>query len=66
MPKYEPREHIIDAELANGNPEAWRQVLGFPSIRRPRKCEECGVNPADSPSRLCVGCDAYREHTGAF
>jgi len=35
-------------------------------IHRPRKCEECGVNPADTPSRLCVGCDAYREHTGAF
>jgi len=35
-------------------------------IRRPRLCEECGQNPADIPSRLCVGCDAYREHTGAF
>lgn len=35
-------------------------------IRKPRKCEECGINPADTPSRLCVGCDAYREHTGAF
>ncbi len=37
-----------------------------PRPTRPRKCEECGVNPADIPSRLCVGCDAYREHTGWF
>lgn len=33
---------------------------------RPRKCEECGINPADFPSRICVGCHAYREHTGAI
>lgn len=26
-------------------------------------CEDCD-NPADLPSKLCVGCDAYREHTG--
>lgn len=37
-----------------------------PKKRRPRMCDECGVNPADKPSRLCVGCDAYREHTGAI
>lgn len=30
--KHEPREHVIDAELANGNRDAWRQVLGFPEI----------------------------------
>ena len=30
-----------------------------------RKCEECGKNWANSPSRLCPGCDAYRDHTGA-
>lgn len=65
MPRiFEPREHVIDAELANGNLEAWRQVLGFP--RRPKMCEECGVNPADCPRRICPGCDAYREHTGHF
>lgn len=27
---YEPCEHIIDRELASGNINAWRQVLGFP------------------------------------
>jgi hypothetical protein len=30
---------------------------------RMKLCEECGKYPADVPSRLCVGCDAYREHT---
>ena len=30
---------------------------------RPRKCSECGKYPADVPSDLCPGCDAYREHT---
>lgn len=33
--KYEPREHVIDAELASGNLDAWKQALGFPSSRRP-------------------------------
>jgi hypothetical protein len=42
-------------------------VRDLPPLRsRPRVCEECGQNPADAPSRLCVGCDAYREHTEAF
>lgn len=25
-------------------------------------CAGCGVNGADWPSTLCVGCQAYREH----
>lgn len=29
-----------------------------------RMCEDCGKLPADPPSRLCPGCEAYREHTG--
>ena len=29
-------------------------------------CEECGVYRADPPSKICVGCQAYREHTGHF
>lgn len=28
------------------------------------KCEDCGVNIADYPSKICVGCSAYREHSG--
>lgn len=29
-------------------------------------CEDCCENAADLPSKLCPGCEAYREHTGAF
>lgn len=32
-------------------------------VRKPPICEGCGVNRADPPSRLCVGCQAYRDHT---
>ena len=28
----------------------------------PKMCEECGEYPADLPSNLCCGCDAYKEH----
>lgn len=28
----------------------------------PMKCEECGQNWADPPGRICVGCEAYKEH----
>lgn len=28
------------------------------------RCYECEVNYADTPSKLCPGCQAYREHTG--
>jgi hypothetical protein len=27
-------------------------------------CEACGTYPADAPSKLCVGCNDYKEHTG--
>jgi len=30
--------------------------------RRPPICEGCGVNRSDPPSKLCPGCQAYREH----
>lgn len=29
-------------------------------------CKECGKYPADLPSRLCPGCEAYREHTAIY
>jgi hypothetical protein len=31
-------------------------------IRRGRRCADCGLHYADPPSRLCPGCEAYREH----
>jgi hypothetical protein len=30
--------------------------------QRRKRCVECGVNWSDPPSRLCPGCEAYREH----
>jgi hypothetical protein len=30
--------------------------------KRPPKCEACGVNHSDPPSKLCPGCQAYEEH----
>lgn len=30
--------------------------------RYPMLCEDCGKNYADPPSKLCPGCEAYREH----
>jgi rubrerythrin len=26
------------------------------------KCDDCGINYADPPSKLCPGCQAYQEH----
>lgn len=26
-------------------------------------CDSCGTNPKDLPNNLCVGCEAYKEHT---
>lgn len=25
-------------------------------------CEDCGIYPADLPSKHCPGCEAYKEH----
>lgn len=56
MVKYEPRQHIIDAELANGNLNAWKQVLGFPA-----RCLEC-ENYVDPPSKFCPRCQVYKDY----
>jgi hypothetical protein len=29
----------------------------------PPMCDDCGVNRSDPPSKLCAGCEAYRDHT---
>ena len=33
---------------------------------RRKWCDECGVNLADLPSKLCPSCESYRAHTGAI
>jgi len=30
--------------------------------KRPPVCEGCGKNRSDPPSKLCPGCQAYRDH----
>jgi len=30
--------------------------------KKPPMCIECLVNRSDPPSKLCPGCQAYREH----
>lgn len=32
------------------------------AFSKPPLCEECARYRADPPSRLCPGCEAYREH----
>jgi hypothetical protein len=48
--------------------QSWRDTIANlrerGSIRRPPLCEDCGKNRSDPPSKLCPGCEAYREHTG--
>jgi len=64
--RYEPREHVIDAELANGNRDAWMQALGLtptstleikPDPTAPT-CERCGAKvhdpcPTDEEQAKC-------------
>ena len=38
------------------------EALAYEQSPQPMKCEGCDVNYADPPSKLCPGCQAYREH----
>ena len=40
-----------------------RVALAQPTAKRPPMCEGCGIYRADPPSKLCPGCQAYRDHT---
>jgi hypothetical protein len=43
-----------------------KQVARFdPFDSGPRKCEECGIYPADG-GRTCAGCDEYAQHTNIY
>lgn len=35
-------------------------------IKHAKRCIDCLTNWADPPSKLCPGCQAYRDHTGAI
>ena len=30
--------------------------------RKPPICDECGIHLSDPPSKLCPGCEAYKDH----
>jgi predicted Zn-ribbon and HTH transcriptional regulator len=32
------------------------------AMRKPPLCADCGERQSDPPSKLCPGCEAYREH----
>jgi hypothetical protein len=32
------------------------------TMEKKMPCDECGVNLRDPPSKLCPGCQAYKEH----
>jgi hypothetical protein len=36
------------------------------ATRRRPFCDECGQNPVEAGSKICVGRHAYRDHTGAI
>jgi len=42
--------------------EMLRKIRAEKGVGRPPKCIECDKNIADYPSRLCPGCEAYKEH----
>lgn len=43
---------------------AERYAARSPALARAKTCEECGIYLADPPSRICPGCEAYRDHAG--
>lgn len=62
MPKQTPApESGIER---GGKRKAATKPTPRPRLKRPPKCVDCDRYYADLPSRLCQGCEAYREHTG--
>jgi len=41
---------------------AGEQPLAFLDENNQRICESCLTELADYPSRICLGCEAYRDH----
>ena len=42
--------------------QSWYKDVNYSSPFPLLRCEGCNTNYADSPSTLCPGCQAYREH----
>jgi hypothetical protein len=45
-----------------GQPHKGWKAAAKEKVRRPPMCDGCGAKRSDPPSKLCVGCQAYREH----
>ena len=63
------RAHVseIEARAKPGGTSGTNPLRGrTAAIRKPPMCTECGKDRADPPGKLCVGCEAYRDHTGHF
>ena len=58
------REGLYDFPPDQEDREDWQAMLKA-ALDEPEcpMCDECGKYPADPPSKLCPGCQAYREHT---
>ena len=50
-------KYDVEFSLSPANIQQQVQPDNSPKMR-----EECGEYPADLPSNLCCGCDAYKEH----
>ena len=62
IPGYVDGVHLFDAvkHIERGWSRLAAEIID--NVRSPPKCEECGKNYADPPSKLCPGCQAYQEH----
>jgi len=58
-------EHAMK-DIPDGFVETWYGLVPatiWENYTKRLMCEECEQYPADPPSKLCPGCEAYRMHT---
>lgn len=53
---------IVSGKRGTKGPKRKKALPPWREVRRPPICEGCGLNRSDPPSKLCPGCQAYREH----
>lgn len=56
------RAAYLTSSKAFDDAEAAEAAEAAEDERVAKKCDDCGKNWADPPSRLCPGCQAYQEH----
>ena len=57
------RPHIDPWNEGSPEPATIEALDDIDDSAAPRPCSECGKYLADYPSKRCVGCLAYEEHT---